>query len=401
MPSAYDAGPGGAVFAAVSTKVDPRVGKMDGGGTTARQIKVLSVQGRQDFIYNSPRASRHAIDRRRYLPLDRVYRPMAGAAMINPWPSKPADLVHGWIRVPLGPTPFVMGFSWHLPLTWEHSPRSFALLMDALLSDKCRRIVAGSKAAASAMLHRHEKHPRIAELTAKTTVRLPNIIIPQATDWFDPAVKLDQLRLVFVGDHFARKGGCVAVRLAEKARAAGLPVHVTIVSSLTCGGGIWTDPERAEFFQPYLKLLDQPNVTVLKDQPAANVAELVAGAHMTLLPTLGDTTDYTAIEGMARFTPVITTATGAFTEFVDAESGVLLNVETTCQGEWKHVGRTDRGTPAFEAVFADTVEELAEQALVACAQLLDDPAQLSALRQGARRMRGRQVRRGRCFALLG
>lgn len=359
---------------------------MDGGGATTRQIKVLGVHDRHDFVYNSPRTSRHAIERRRYLPLGRVYRPMDGGTVISPWPPRPADLVHGWNRVPLGPTPFVLGFAWHLPLTWEHSPRSFGLLMDTLLSDKCRRIVAASQAAASAMLHRHEKHPRIAELTAKTTVRLPNVVIPDTQDWFDPAAGMEQLRLVFVGDHFARKGGCTAVRLAEKACEAGLPVHVTIVSSLACGNGIWTDPERAEFFQPYLKLLDQPNVTVLKDQPAAKVAELVARAHMVLLPTLGDVSDYTAIEGMARFTPVMATATGAFPEFIDAGSGVLLDVETTCQGEWKHVGRTDRGTPAFETTFSDTVESLADQALAACTHLLNDPARLGALRQGARRM---------------
>lgn len=359
---------------------------MDDGGTIARQIKVLSVHDRSDFVYNSPRASRHAIERRRYLPLDRVYRPMSGGMMISPWPPRPVDLVHGWTRVPLGPTPFVQGFSWHLPRTWEHSPRSFKLLMDELLSGKCRRIVAASQAAASAMLHRHENHPRIAELTAKTTVRLPNVVIPDTQDWFDPAAKLEQLRLVFVGDHFARKGGCAAVRLAQKAREAGLPVHVTIVSSLACGNGIWTDPERAEFFQPYLQLLDQPNVTVLRDQPAAKVAELVAGAHMMLLPTLGDAYDFTAMEGMARFTPVMVTATGAFPEFIDGGSGVLLDVETTCQGEWKHVGRTDRGTLAFEATFSETVERLAEQALAACTRLLGDPVQLGALRQGARRM---------------
>src|SRR5690349_5810282 len=99
---------------------------------------------------------------------------MAGAKLINPWPLQNADLVHAWKRVPLGPTPFVVGFGWNLPLTWEHSPRSFALIMDALLSPRCRRIIASSQAAAAAMLHRHENHTRHGELRAKTIVRLPN-----------------------------------------------------------------------------------------------------------------------------------------------------------------------------------------------------------------------------------
>jgi glycosyltransferase involved in cell wall biosynthesis len=256
--------------------------------------------------------------------------------------------------------------------------------MDTLLSSSCRRIVASSEAAASAMLHRHEKHPRLEELRAKTIFRLPNTNVPDMQDWFDPAAKPDQLRLVFVGDHFARKGGCVAVKLAEKALAAGLPLHITIVSPLTCG--VWTDPTRPGFFDSYLKLLDLPNVTLVRNLPETKTIDLVANSHLMLLPTLGDTLDYAAIESMARYTPVITTATGAFPEFIDADSGVLLPVETTCQGEWKHNGRPDRGTPEFEQIFTATIDRLTEQTFVACADLLNNPARLGVLRQGARRM---------------
>lgn len=359
---------------------------MDGVSVNSRKIRVLGIQDRHDFVYNSPRASRHSLDRRRYLPLDRVYRPMSGAALINPWPLNGAHLVHSWKRVPLGPSPFIVGFGWHLPLTWEHSPRSFALLMDRLLSSQCRGIIASSQAAANATLHRHEKHPRYQELHARTTVRLPNTHIPNAEDRLKGAHPLAPLRLVFVGDHFGRKGGCVAVKLAEKALAAGLPLHITIVSSLVCGGGVWSDPTRAGFFDPYLKLLELPNITHIRSLPEAKVIDLVAGSHAMLLPTLGDTLDYTAIEGMARYTPVITTATGAFPEFIDADSGVLLGLETNCQGEWKHLGRADRATPAFEKVFSDAVERLTEQAFAACVDLVNTPARLGALRQGARRM---------------
>lgn len=357
---------------------------MAGAHAISRKIKVLGTRDREEFVYNSSRSSRHAMDRRRYLPLGRLYEPMAGATVMNPWPLSGADLVHAWNRIPIGPTPFVVGFGWHLPLTWEHSPRSFALLMDTLLSPRCRRIVASSQAAASAMLHRHEKHARYDELRAKTIVRLPSTDIPDMQDWFDPSKKLEELRLVFVGDHFARKGGCVAVKLAEKARAAGLPLHITIVSSLTCG--VWTDPTRAGFFDPYLKLCNLPNVTLIRNLPRTEMIDLVARSHLMLMPTLGDALDYTVIEGMARFTPAIVSATGAFPEFIDAESGVLLPVETTCQGEWKHVGAQDRDKPAFEDIFTNTVDRLTEETFAVCADLLANPLRLSGLRQGARRM---------------
>ncbi|RYZ00901.1 MAG: glycosyltransferase family 1 protein [Alphaproteobacteria bacterium] len=357
---------------------------MTGDPIISRQIKVLGTQNQDDFVYNSPPFSRHRIDRRRYVPLGRIYKPMDGAKVMTPWPLGGADLVHAWRRIPLGPTPFVVGFDWHLPLTWEHSTQSFAMLMDALLSPKCRRIVASSQAAASAMLHRHEKHPRHGELQTKTVVRLPGIDIPDTQDWFDPNKKIDELRLVFVGDHFARKGGCVAVKLAEKALAAGVPLHITIVSSQTCG--VWTDPTRPGFFDPYLKLCSLPNVTLIPSLPKAETLDLIGHSHLTLMPSFGDTLEYTVMEGMARHTPAIVTATCSFPEFIDADSGVLLPLETTCQGEWKHIGDPGRDKPEFEALFANTVDRLAEQTLAVCADLIANPARLGELRKGARRM---------------
>lgn len=364
--------------------MDSGVGNMDGGGMSARRLRVLGIQDRRLLGFNSPRASRHMVEHRRILRLEKVHRPISGGAMINPWPPRRFDLVHAWNRVPLGPTPFVVGFEWHLPLSWEHTPRSFNMLMDALASPRCRRIVAASQAAATLTTHRHVNDPRLEVLQSKMTVRLPNVVIPKMTDWFDPAAKLEQLRFVFVGDEFATKGGCVAVKLAEKARAAGLPVHITIVSSLGRGN---LDPQRAAFVGPYTKLLDQPNITLMPPQPHDKVMELTAGSHLTLLPTLGDWYDFNAMEGMARFTPMIVTALGAFPEIVDPQSGVLLSVDTTCQGEWRQSDhRVDRTTPDYEQVFADTVDRLTEQAFGACADLLNNPAKLGALRQGARRM---------------
>lgn len=357
---------------------------MDGNSTGARKLRVLGVQDRE-FAYNAPRASTHVLEHRRAFPLEKIHRPLSGGVAMNPWPLKGFDLVHAWKRVPFGPTPFILGFEWHLPLSWEHQPRSFNAVMDRLLSPQCRKVVAISKGAAAATLHRHEKHPGVDILRSKMMVRLPNVAIPNMRDTFDPAAELNELRLLFVGDHFARKGGCVAVRLAEKARAAGLPLHVTIVSALQCGAGIWTDPKRAEFFEPYLKLLDQPNVTVLPPQTQAKTVELMGRSHLTLLPTLADRFDYTLAEGMARFTPAIVTASSSFPEFIDSGNGVLLSLDVGCQGDWRGVERTDRGAPAFEAMFADTVDQLADQALAGCAGLLGTPGKLGAMRQAARR----------------
>lgn len=152
---------------------------------------------------------------------------------------------------------------------------------------------------------------------------LPNIIVPDMQAGIDPDAKMDELRVLFVGGNFACKGGCVGVKLAEKAGAAGLPIHVTVASILDCAAR-WIDLSRPEFFEPYLKLLDAPNVTLFKGAPNAKVLELSKNAHLSLLTTLGDTFGYSAVESMSRVAPVIATSVTALPEFIDNDNGVTL-----------------------------------------------------------------------------
>lgn len=356
------------------------------GFSTNRRLNILAVRDHYNTGFNTPRVSSHHIERRRFVPFNRFYKPLQGATVVNPWPPRKFDLLHAFNRVPMaGSTPFVIGFESHMPRAFGHEDGIvFKTLTNQLLSAQCRRIIPMSQAAKATFLEQHKNNPRLDEIKAKMVVRLPSIMLPEMQDWFDPNAKLDELRLLFVGGHFARKGGLVGVKIAEKARAAGLPIHVTIVSVLDCTAH-WTDPSRPEFFEPYMKLLDAPNVTLYKGAPNAKVLELAKNTHMSLLATVGDTFGYSAVEGMSRYTPVIGTAVSALPEFIDNENGVLLPIETNAVGEWKHSGRDDRGTPEFEKIFADTIEDLAEGGFKACVELLNDPSKLAAKRQAARR----------------
>lgn len=350
---------------------------------SAPTLDILAVQDRYNSGFNTPRVTRHRIVRRRFIPFNRYYEPLAGATLVNPWPIRHFDLLHAYNRVPIGPTPYVIGLESHLPRAMGREKGVVAqTLTKEILSDKCRYIIPMSEAGKITFLHQHADNPRLDELEAKTLVRLPNIVVPDITDWFDPSAPMDEMRLTFVGGHFARKGGIVAAKLAEKALEAGLPLKVTIVSSLV--NGVWTDPTRESFYEPYMKLLDLPNVTLLKGAPNAKVLEILDRTHMSLLPTLGDTFGYSAIEGMSRYTPVIATALSALPEFINNDNGVLLDMETNEQREWKHVARPDRDTPAFEKVFTDTIERLAEESFAACVALFNDPQALAAKRRAAR-----------------
>jgi glycosyltransferase involved in cell wall biosynthesis len=354
-------------------------------GQPERKLRVLTVQDRYPALFNTPRASRHTIERRRFLPFNKMFRPLEAATFINPFPLKRFDLVHALNRVPLGPTPYIIGFESHLPR--EFAPGDapvVSMLTRHLASDKCVRILPMSRFARRTFLKQHANSPLLPELKAKLQVRQPNIEMPDVDEWFDPAAPLDELRLNFVGGHFARKGGLAVLKLAEKARARGVPLHVTIVSSLEYGGGVWTDPTNESFYEPYLNLLDLPNVTLIRGAPNAEVQAIMRRSHVSLLPTFADTYGYSAVEGMANFTPVIGTTQGALPEFIDATNGVLLDIETNDVGEWIHVARADQGSAAFERIFADESDRLAEGMLAACVDMLSDRAKLARMRLAAR-----------------
>jgi glycosyltransferase involved in cell wall biosynthesis len=354
-------------------------------GQPERKLRILTVQDRYPALFNTPRASRHSIERRRFLPFNKFFRPLEAATFINPFPLKRFDLVHALNRVPLGPTPYIIGFESHLPR--EFAPGDapvVSMLTRHLASEKCVRILPMSQFARRTFLKQHANSPLLAELKAKLQVRQPNIEMPDVAEWFDPSEPLNELRLVFVGGHFARKGGLAILKLAEKARDRGVPLHVTIVSSLEYGDGVWTDPTNDSFYEPYLKLLDLPNITLIRGAPNAEVQAIMHRSHVSLLPTFADTYGYSAVEGMANFTPVIGTTQGALPEFINATNGVLLNIETNDVGEWIHVARTDQDSPAFERIFADETDKLAEGMLAACADLLADPVRLARMRLAAR-----------------
>lgn len=351
-----------------------------------RKLRVLTVRDRYPALFNTPRTSRHEIERRRFVPFNLFFRPLEGATFVNPLPLHGFDLLHAFNRIPFGPTPFIMSFESHLPRVFGREGGAVAkLLRQQLLSRRCLRILPMSQFARRIFLSQHADSPRLPELEAKLMVRLPNFVIPEMTEWFDGSQPIEELRVLFVGAHFARKGGLAAVKLAEKARAAGVPIHVTIVSTLQHGAGIWTDPTNAAFYEPYLKLLEAPNVTLIRGAPNSDVLKLMKQSHLSFLPTFGDTFGYSAVEGMIHFTPVIATSQGALPEFIDDSNGVMLNLPTSAVGEWVHMARPDRDSPAFEKVFADETERLAEESLAACRKLIDDPQRLAAMRLNARK----------------
>ncbi|MDR3536967.1 MAG: glycosyltransferase family 4 protein [Acetobacteraceae bacterium] len=352
--------------------------------------RTILAPTRYPWRFNGPANSRHQIEHRDFLPLNYLSSKIEGVTLFKPWPVRRFDLVHAFNRIPVGRCPFVIGFESHLPRAFGiEGGRWWDWMTGMLASERCRGIVAISDFARRMFLAQHERATKSAAareiLSGKLHMRLPNLALPPVADLVQ-ADETGEIRLVFVGNHFARKGGCVAVVMAELARARGIPLVVDIVSRLEMGGAIWTDPSDTETFKPYLARLALPNVRVHRDLANAEVLALLRRAHVSLLTTFGDTFGYSALESLANGTPVLATRQGALPEFIaHGENGFLLDLPTTPDGEWVHLGTPDRAAPNFVRMWNDEVHRLAEEALDALVAVSGTAGRMRAMQQAARR----------------
>ena len=351
-----------------------------------RALTVVAPRG-YPWAFNGPRQSTHRLRIRNYVPLNKLRSNLDGLTLFSPLDTLGADLIHGFNRIPLNAKPFVLGFESHLPRVWGLEKSAYEqFLYGNLLSRRCRRIVAISRHAAG-NFHEGVASARLSgdareKLLSKLEVRYPNLVVPAAAS--DKPRLEDGLIATFVGGHFGRKGGGVVVRMAELARSLGLPIRFNIVSSLQAGGAIWTDPSREGFFEPYFKLLDQPNITHFTTLPNADVQRLLGQSHVVLLPTLADTFGFSVLEAMAVGTPALATAQAALPEVIgDGIDGMLLApARTPGQHGWIWPYQR-RDAAEFERLFADEVERLANEGIKRLEQLLGNAAGFAAMSAAA------------------
>lgn len=346
---------------------------------------------RYPWRFNGPRQSRHRVENRDFVPFNKLSPAIEGITLFNPWPPRRFDLVHAFNRIPLGPTPFLIGFESHLPRAFgAEGGRYWRWLVDRLASPRCRAIVAISRYAERVFLDQHAGAPQLEALRRKLHVRLPNLPAADSAEAVTDEAPADgePLRVAFVGNHFGRKGGCVGVRMAELALARGVPLQVEIVSKLEVGGDIWTDPPDPAFFSPYLEALHRlPNIRHHPGLGNDAVLALLRRSPFSLLATFSDTFGYSAIEAMSQGSVVIATRQGALPECLDdGESGVLLDLPLSPLGEWQHVaGGAPRRDPAYAALYRDEIERLATEALDRITAIASVPGRLAAMRRAARR----------------
>jgi glycosyltransferase involved in cell wall biosynthesis len=357
-------------------------GNVDAGRSMRRTLSVLAPT-RYPWLFNSPRHTRHKVENRNFVPMNYISPKLEGITALSPLPLRKFDIVHAFNRIPLGTTPFVMSFESHMPRGFGiEKSLLYTFMMKQLLSDRCVGIGAISEHARRIFLKSHKDHENFDALKRKLFLRYPNMVIEDRPDTYSSDAQYP-IRVVFVGNHFARKGGCVGVRMAELALEQGIPLEVDIISTIEVGAASWTDPLEPGYFDHYQKLLSLPNVRHLQNIPNSEVLEILRNAHFSLLTTFCDTFGYSVIESEANYVPVIGTAQGALPEFIKHQkNGILLPMETTDIGEWKHIA-DDRSTPEFAQVHAREVERMAQSALSEIVTIMEDQNRYKAMRQAA------------------
>lgn len=343
----------------------------------------------------------------RYLPPPRnrltraLYRRFPATETFLP-PRRPGaggNLVHAFARIPLTRLPWVITFEQFLPRPYGGDGRSGAMIGLArrmLLRRNCRAIIAMSDYARRFVLATHADWPGVAALAGKMHVVLPGIHIraerPKLWRAGEP------LKILFVGGEFARKGGIVGLRIAERARQRGLPIELHVVSDLKVGPGVYTDHRDRERYAADFELLQNDNVHFHGLLPYDRLLEVNDACHFGLLASLDENFGFSGIEALGSAMPLIATNVNALPEVVrDGENGLLLALETNAPGHWVQRGHyfasaKESGAPEmlrrresdeYWAVLDAAFDDLAEQALHKLEAIVAAPDRYRELSTGA------------------
>lgn len=342
----------------------------------------LRVRTRRDYYvpFDVDFGQRNAIFLRR--PWTPLLRLVYWGDALTVLPEPDYDIVHAVNAVPvLSRRPFVLTFSDFCPRVPEdrHVRWLERWLQRVLLQERCVALLALSEYAARQFRRQNRDFSGCAELEAKLEVRYP-VVAPRRGE--PKELGRDELRLLFVGRDFMRKGGPALMRAHEMLRKQGVPVRSTVVSSLGWKqNDTYVDPPDGALVEREHARIAQEGVTHHRGLPNADVYKLMDDADFFIFPTLHDTFGYAALEALACATPVIASATNALPEVIeDGRCGYLLPLELDGElGRWAWTYRTREPgfVPAYEEAIHSLGDALAAR-LLECWESRSDYATLSA-----------------------
>ncbi|TVP57113.1 MAG: glycosyltransferase [Nodularia sp. (in: Bacteria)] len=347
--------------------------------------KILVTGQKHLSIPNLPRSSKHKIIRAKPFPtgrypLKKIWSPFESFDSWQPsW--KQYQVVHSFNSIQYTDKPWFVTCEDHTFL--YNNPKNnverriYNFLNNRLSLDNCCKIIAISDYAKMRFLRQIAGWQTRDQIMRKVDIIQPNF--PLRANQPKKYQENQKLTLTFVGNHLARKGGIVALRLAKKAEKLKLPIIVNIVSGLKHGPRVPTDfPDTTKYAED-LKLLDLDNIIHYKNISNEKVIDLLSHSHFQIMATLHDTYGYSIIEGFSVATPAITTNVCALPEFLThGKNGYFLNLPINEIRHWSNwlYDKEKMKTDEYWDTINNTYDDLADQALQQIIQFIDRPDKL-------------------------
>lgn len=268
------------------------------------------------------------------------------------------DILHFFNTVSFGKTPWITTFETILPrfrstLSSHHGrkctysaliqEKKIAKALEALSSASCKKLIAMSECNLSMQKEFLRHFPQYcSEIEHKLTCLHP----PQevfVNDFDSKRLVLDEeIRFMFVGSSFFRKGGMeILEAFSELRRNNGYNVKLTLISSLTIDN--YATKEKEEDVQTAKVMIQNSDwIDYYRYLPNQKVLELMKASHVGLLPTYADTYGYSILEFQASGCPVISTDVRALPEINNNEIGWQIKIPKNYLGEAIYTTKEDR-----------------------------------------------------------
>jgi glycosyltransferase involved in cell wall biosynthesis len=188
--------------------------------------------------------------------------------------------------------------------------------LDKKAYQKAAHIIFASEWAATSAIHNYKIDPK------KITIvpfgpNLQHLPIENEVKW----EKKDTCRLLFLGVHWHRKGGDIALKAVEKLEQLGMKVHLTIIG---CIPPTPVDPDKITVI-PFL------NKNIPEEE--RQLFEHLKHSDFFILPTRAECAGIVFCEASAFGLPIIATDTGGVSTYVvEDKNGFLLPDSDTGEG---------------------------------------------------------------------
>lgn len=238
------------------------------------------------------------------------------------------DLFHFFnlIGCGLSKKPFVTTFETRLPRGLEAGDYWYGKAVEALASDRCRRLLALSDCTRKIQSRAFEQMGNRGLDDKVVVVHPPQKILVTESEICRKLESRRGVRFVFVGSAFWHKGGGEVVRALCRIRKS-YPVELLLVGDIdfldyASDAGVDSPSEVRRLVAENIDW-----ITWRRRVPNNELLDLIKKCDVGLLPTRADTYGYSVLEFQAAGVPCITTDVRALPEINTEDCGWLLHVE--------------------------------------------------------------------------